>query len=475
MRLLQAGRVVDALAAARKAVAQGAECSTAHGFLATVLLQSGDREEAEIVITQALDRPAGSADAYDALAFVSIQLGEHIRANELYRRATDLAPRDARHWYNLASSERSLGRLEQAEVACTRAISIDRHHYQSYNLRSELRTQTESSNHIEEMERLLADSAVQERAVMFLGYALGKELDDLKRFADAFKWFERAATARRRHLSYNVAVDVNKLERIARTFSGPRSTDPQLSDVSSGYVFVLGMPRSGTTLVERMLTRLPRVRSNGETENLQRALSLASNPSERDVFLRFAAADPRSVSAHYRRLAGNLDAGIVIEKLPLNYLYLGSMARALPGASPVVVTRGVLDGCFAMYRTLFGGAYPFSYDLRELGVYYAAYTRLMTHWRGLFGDWVTEVRYEDVVTLPKTEGRRLAEAIGTAWTDEAADIEKNTQVSMTASASQVRRPIYRSSVGRWRNYRDYLSPLITALQGAGVHCAELSE
>lgn len=468
MRLLQAGRVAEALPFARRAVEASPVCSPAYGLLATVLLRLGERNEAEAVIARAIDSPPGSGDAYDALAFVSLQLGEHQRANALYRRAAERTPNEARFWYNLASSERSLGHFAEAEAACDRAIAIDPGHYQSYLLRSELGPQTDARNHIDAMERLLAEPAADDRARMFLGYALGKELDDLRQYDRAFDWYARAAAARRRHLSYDVASDERKFARIREVYVDARPADETLRELSTRFIFIMGLPRSGTTLAERILMGLPGVRSNGETENFSQALLSSAPASGPDVFSRCAAADPERVAKSYSALAGGTDATRLIEKLPLNYLYVGAIQRALPGSTAILLARSPIDNCFAMYRTLFGAAYPFSYDFGELARYYAAYDRLMGHWRQLFGRWLVEIRYEHLAEEPVRTGMAMAAASGLPWNDGAVEIEKNTAVSMTASASQVRRPIYRSSVGRWRNYRGHLRPLVEALRAAGV-------
>ena len=468
MRLLQAGRIAEALPFARRAVAASRMCSPAHGLLAAVLLRLGERDEAEDVIERAIDSPPGNGDAYDALAFVSLRLGDHQRANALYRRAAERAPNEARFWYNLASSERSFGRLAEAEAACNQAIAIDPRHYQSYLLRSELRPQTSESNHIDIMERLLADPAANDRARMFLGYALGKELDDLRQYDRAFGWFARAAAARRLHLSYDVATDERRMSRIIEVYAEAQPPHEALRELSTPFVFIMGLPRSGTTLAERILMRLPGVRSNGETENFSQALLSAAPSTGSDVVARCAAAEPGLVAERYRMLAAVAGTSRVIEKLPLNYLYVGAIQRALPGSTPIVLSRSPIDSCFAMYRTLFGAAYPFSYDFGELARYYAAYDQLIGHWRRIFGQWLVDIRYEDLVDEPVRTGTAMATACGLPWDDDAVEIEKNTAVSMTASASQVRRPIYRSSVGRWRNYRAHLDPLVRALRAAGV-------
>jgi hypothetical protein len=459
-----------ALAHAERRVKGARVCQPEHGLIASILLKLGRAADAEQVVTHALTLQTGSADAYDGLAFMSMSLGEHDRANQLYRRATELAPRDPRFWYNLACSERSLGRLAQAEAACDRAIAIDAGHYASYLLRSELKVQTASANHVEELKARLSQLPDDYRARVFLGYALGKELDDLERFDEAFRWFSSAARTRRERLDYNVALDVRKLERIAQIYDsdspkalqGAAGVSPATVD-SSRFIFIVGLPRSGTTLVERILTGLPGVRSNGETDNFSQAL-LAASTGEGDVFARAARAGPDAVASEYARLAlAGPAANAVVEKMPLNYLYVGAIRRALPAARILLVSRSPLDSCFAMYRTLFAAGYPFSYDLAELGHYYAAYDRLMDHWRATLGAYLHEVHYSDLVREPKRVGAAIATRCGLTWTDAAVDIQQNKSVSLTASASQVRRPIYGSSSGRWRRYERHLGALISSL------------
>jgi tetratricopeptide (TPR) repeat protein len=213
-----AGRLPEALKFPERAVAGQRTCVPAHGMLATILLRLGRAREAETVVRRALECEPGVADAFDGLAHVSMLLGEHPRSNALYRRVVELAPETPRFWYNLASSERSFGRLAEAEAACNRAIALDAAQYPSYLLRSELRIQAADANHVEELQSLLARPGIEDRARVPLGYALAKELDDLQRFDEAFHSFHTAASTRRRHLAYDVAVDERKLQRIKEVF-----------------------------------------------------------------------------------------------------------------------------------------------------------------------------------------------------------------------------------------------------------------
>ena len=480
-KLMSAGRFAEALPLAQRAVVGQRVCLPTHGMLATILLRLGRRDDAESVISEALALQQGPADAYDALAHVCALLGQHERSHSLYRRTVTLAPDDPRFWHNLASSERSLGRLREAEEACDRTIALDRARYATFLLRSELRVQTGDANHVAELQIELSRNGPDDRARMFLGYALAKELDDLKRYDEAFQCLAAASAIRRRHLAYDVAVDQRKLKRIEEVFaestiavstraptgnsSGASICESSADASSSRHVFIVGLPRSGTTLLEHMLIGLSNVRSNGETDHFGQALLSAAPRDRGDVFAGAAAADPAVVAARYEQLAGGGSKhDRVIEKLPMNYLYLGAIYRALPGAKLVLVNRHPVDSCFAMYRILFGEAYPFSYDFDDLAKYYAAYERLMDHWRASLGDALYEVTYEDLVKEPARVGAGVAGYCGLQWNDQAVEVHKRSTVSLTASAAQIRRPIYGSSSGRWRHYERHLQPLIEALR-----------
>jgi hypothetical protein len=195
----------------------------------------------------------------------------------------------------------------------------------------------------------------------------------------------------------------------------------------------------------------------------------AAPPTGSDVFARAAASDPDAVATRYARLAeGDAGSDKVIDKQPMNYLYLGAIRRALPDSKLVLVSRQPLDSCFAMYRTLFASAYPFSYDFEDLARYFAAYERLISHWRASFGDTLHEVRYEELVREPARACAAVAEYCGLQWDPRALEVHERASVSLTASAAQIRRPIYGSSSGRWLHYRSHLQPLVAALRRLGV-------
>jgi tetratricopeptide (TPR) repeat protein len=433
------------------------------------LIALGRRSEAIAVHEEALKLTSSSADAFDALAFFARQLDRHALSNDLYRRAVELAPQDPQFWYNLATSERSLGRLVAAADACDRALAINPSLRAALLLRTEVSRATSAANHVDELTALIAATGEEADAV-FLLFALGKEFHELGEYDRAFASFSRGAAMRRLNLRYDVRQDERKLKRIEEVFSEP--TPPPLDRRVGRHIFIVGMPRSGTTLTERILGGLAGVRSNNETDNFSTALLRCAPPEGGDVFARAAGADFAAVAREYETLAvSDGFTGKVIEKLPFNYLYIGAILRAFPKSPVLWVKRDPLDTCFAMYRTLFGTAYPFSYDFEELARYYVAYDSLMRHWERLFPTRITSVDYEAIVRMPGIVAPHLAERCGLVWTPRALDLTLNKSASLTASAAQVRGQIYSSSSGMWRNYAEHLEPLRQGLLKRGVALA----
>jgi hypothetical protein len=438
-----------------------------HARLVRALAEAGRRVEALAELENASCLPGGRAEDHEHLAFMAFGLGAHEIARAMYARVAQLLPGDATAWYNLASSERTLGRLDVAEQACDRALALDPGMAKAALLRSQLRAQRPDANHVHELRRWLA-KAPDDGAVVLLSYALGKELDDLGDYDEAFRYFSMGASNRRRNLSYDVERDAWKLRRIRETFDAQRLLRaPPLQ--ATEYGFIVGLPRSGTTMIERVLTGNPEIVANGETDHLLKALMDGSQPDEQDVFLRIAESDPSQVRRAYaQRAADPWGRRLVLEKLPFNYLYAGAIRLTLPQARILLVTRSPADNCFAMFSTLFGSGYPFSYDLAELARYFVAYRELMAHWMAVLPDQMLEVSYEGFIEHPAKQGARLAAHLGVEWSDTMVNIENNPASTATASAAQVRRPIYKTAAGRWRNYATHLGPLLGALEAAGV-------
>lgn len=393
-------------------------------------------------------------------------------AHAAFQQAARLAPGHPAVLFNLATTARFLGRAAEAERAYDQVIAAAPDAWEAYRNRSELRRQTAGRNHVRELEAALARPGLPWRAEVQLGYALGKELEDLGQYERAFEQFERGARARRSHMRYDVGEDVSAMAQIAQTFNAAWCAPARLAAEPAGPIFIVGLPRAGSTLLERMLGRHSQVQALGELQAFGQALgetlrrSGAPPPANKAAMIAASASlPPESVGAAYLASTAPLrDPGPrFIDKLPINFLYAGLIARALPGAGIVHITRAPLDACVAIFKTLFDEAYPYAYDLAELAAYHNAYRRLMGHWRAVLGERLVEVAYEDLVADPARTLAALLPRLGLAMEAACLAPEADASPVMTASASQVRSPVHARSVDSARRYRERLGPLIAAL------------
>jgi tetratricopeptide (TPR) repeat protein len=437
-----------------------------------------ERDEEAISLLQTVAE-ADHCDARirDQIGRLLASLQLHEEALEQYRAAADLEPDNARIQYNLATAQRFLGQLEEAEASLDRGLEIDPYDFEAQAMRSSLRKQTPSNNHVEMLQRLLRDPAFPAEGTANIFYALAKEFDDLDQPDESFGYLNKGASARRQGMSYDVETDVEIMSAIVRTFDEAFFSVARAGADSDEPIFIIGMPRTGTTLVERILGSHSSVFAAGELDNfgreVMRQIGETATPSEltrtqiveKSATLDFArlgrdyisSTRPATGQTHY-----------FIDKLPFNYLYVGLVRVALPNAKIVNLTRHPMATCYAVYKQFFRDAYPFSYDLGDLGRYYIAYRQLMQHWREVLPGAVCFVAYEDVVRNTESEARRLLDFCGLDWEPRVLEFQSNRQASTTASASQVRQPVYDTSIDRWRAYHEYLVALETMLRDAGI-------
>jgi tetratricopeptide (TPR) repeat protein len=502
------GRPGDALESFDRALAARPDYADALNNRGNVLKMLGRREEALASYAAAIDanprfvealcnrgflewslgRPADAVASYDrALAIDPAQVEAHnVRAIALtslnrpldalagYDAALALKPDFADALGNKGMLLAELGLLDQAREALERAIDLEPAKVRAYYNLTLCRKMARDEPCVLALERLAREPdiyGVDDQ--IYLRYALAKACADIGDAARSFEQLGIGAALKRGQTSYDEAEAIGRLEQARRAY--PRARLRALAgsgDPSPAPIFIVGMPRSGSTLIEQILASHPGVFATGESDLLVRTISgLAPEArvmlADPDAPAEQSAKAFHDIGEAYARMLALVapDAARVTDKALENFSQLGLIHLALPNARIIHTRRDPVDTCLSCFQKLFGGDLPYSYDLGELGRYYRAYERVMAHWREVLPEGVMlEVDYEAATADLETQARRLIAHCGLEWDDRCLDFHNTKRWVHTASAAQVREPVYRSSVGKWRAYEPFLGPLIEALR-----------
>lgn len=324
--------------------------------------------------------------------------------------------------------------------------------------------------HVDVMLKLLQATKTSPRSNIFLFYALARRLERMKDWPKAFDHYSRGAAAVRSALNYKSCVDLEQLRALTRVL--PRVLDSAQIDFSaetfSRPIFIVGLPRTGSTLVERILSSHSQVESLGETRFAEIALKSALGPLTPEAL---QIRGPVGVSTleqirqdYFDQVAFRLRGrGNFIDKLPMNFQILPLLAMVFPDAAFVYTSKSPMATCFSMFKQLFTGAYPYSYDLDELGAYYCAHREMLSIWEQTLGARLISISYESLVNEPEAQTRYLLQCLDLSEEPLCFEPQKNPAASMTASATQIRDPIRSDLAEQWRHYNDSLAPLEAAL------------
>lgn len=397
--------------------------------------------------------------------------GKYPDAHRCFLRAVELDRNNPQYLANLASSFIFMGDTKQAETLYSEVVKRTPKDYRAWYNLSTLRKQSASGNHIRKLEKLLKSLQPNDAGMPDVCFALAKEYEDLGKDKRSFHYLKRGADCVRRRMQYDVQMDVSLMQRITDLFDSKYFENTQPATPRRGPIFVLGLPRSGTTLVDRIISSHSQVESLGEINDLALTLNRVGQSLDRQQLLESSIRmDPDEFGQNYIDSVSRygLSAPFFIDKTLTNYLYIGLIAKALPGAVIFHVHRHPVDSCLALYRALFREGNPFSYNLDDLAKYYIAYDRLMKHWHSMLPESVLEVSYEELVDEQEKVSKGLISKVGLDWEPACLEFHRNESPVATASAAQVNKPIYRDALARWHRFETQLEPLIAQLQEAGI-------
>ncbi len=406
------------------------------------------------------------------------QVGMPDRAWPLYKKASELQPGVDLFQENRATSGVFLGKIDEAREILTGLLSRNPEHQRNHLSLARL-DKAKDREHIDQMKAVLRTTNLSPDKNVFMYYAIGKELEDLQEWDEAFRYFKMAGDAATSVADYDVKTDLQLIDKIIAVCNADWLRDGAIDSAADKSprepIFIVGLPRTGTTLTDRIIASHSKVSSVGETQFMQMTVRRESGIDSEEkmtpeMIEATAKMDIDVIARGYMEMLSYRfgDAPMFVDKLPFNILYLGYIAKAYPKARIVYIHRNPMDACFAMYKQVFTWAYKFSYTLEGLGEFYVAFNRLLNHWRNVLGERLIEVEYEALVADQENQTRRLIASLGLDFEEACLNPDQNESVSATASSVQVREKVHTRSVNRWKNYEMQLQPLKQHLEGAGI-------
>jgi len=471
LALKELERYQEAEAAYRKALELKPDNPETIANLGSLLRLENKLDESELVFKHGLETCPANHLLYHNYGVLLDHIGDTSGALKAFRQAVAIKPNYVTALTSLGMNLEQSGEIDEAAVCFRRALTIEPGNVQARKFLTALEGENVSQTDILQMEDLISSATVSHKERVHLSYALGRAHEKTEDYNRAFEYFKKGAELKRSSTSYNIHEDELLIERIIKTMTADllrgKSGAGNMSDLP---IFILGMPRSGTTLVEQILASHSQV--FGADELSEMALAINTTREEYDL------------QEVYPEIVGDMSAEMlsrsgeayvdalqkiapgsprVTDKMPSNFIYIGLIHLILPNAKIIHCRRNPIDTCLGCYKVEFIEKLDYTYDLESLGRYYRAYDRLMTHWHDLLPGKIYDLSYEALVANQEDQTRKLLEFCNLPWEDNCLSFQDTKRTVRTASSSQVRKPIYKSALGRWKKYASHLGPLLQAL------------
>jgi tetratricopeptide (TPR) repeat protein len=439
--------------------------------------KAGDLEVATSLAKQLADHffdtPMHAAQFGKVLSY----LGLLEDAKKHYLRACELDPDASQHYFNLAAVLHSLGEADAARRVVDRCLEINPDEPNAHLLRANLRTKSEEDNNVAALEAAYERSADRPNDRVRLSFALAKELEDLGNFRRSFEVLAEGNALRRQGLNYDLQKDLDKIYAIRDAYSAAQFERDIVGHINAEPIFVIGLPRTGVTLVERVLESHSVVTSYGETMTfpqkiVDHCMRLPDMPAASSAELA-----SKSLSVDYAALGEDYIAAArpatsvmahFVDAQPLNFMYMGFIRLALPKARMVLLQRDPMDTCYAIFRTLFANGHPYSNNLEELAHYLVAYRKLTDHWLAVIPEAIHVVKFEELLSEPRPVIENLLEYCSLSFEESCVGYFEASGAASSPAAAQTNRAFSRASIGSWKSYAEQLQPVADILAEAGL-------
>ena len=442
----------------------------ANNFLGKILITLGRPDSAYDYFNQAIELKPDFAEAHNNLGVALQDLGELDDAVQSYEYATLLNPKYFEAHHNLGIAYQSLGNIDSSVQSYEKALAISPDSAETYHNLSYLKKYSEKDHQISKMHSLLASNNLENSERIFLNLALARIYENLGNKNEFFKFLNEGNKLSKDELNYSIEQSSQEISTIKKLYSPPLNAIQELQSLDSSSnqpIFIIGMPRSGTTLVEQIISNHREVYGGGEINTLTNLIS--------PIIKNFIAGDIRQldqkaisyIRQEYQEMLNSINThkNIITDKLPLNFQYIGFILSAFPEAKIVHLKRDAIATCWSNYRCTFKSkANGYSYNFDDLAQFYNLYEDLMKFWHELYPNKIHDICYEDLTTNQEEETQKLLKYCDLDWDENCLNFHTNKRAVQTASSLQVREKMYQGSSDVWKQYWTHIQPLISGLK-----------
>ena len=460
------GQTHEAIESYEKALAIEPEFAEAHNNLANALKDLGEFSEAIIFYKQAIEVNPNYDDAYYNLGVSHHELGQTDEALNCYHKVLDINPDYADAHNNLGNILKELGQTDAAFNSYVQGLAIQPNNTMIHRNLGMMKKYTEGDTQFTHMQSLLSSTDLSQSDRVHLCFALAKAYEDLEMKDELFKTLNEGNDLRKKELNYSIEKDLIKHSTYCKLFKSSNKKPPSYESSAISPIFIVGMPRSGTTLVEQIISSHPKVHGAGELPALNNLVA----PIINDNLTNDNSLSDKNFSSVRQGYLNNLfslnvSESIITDKMPTNFENIGFILKAFPEAKIIHLKRDAMAICWSIYQRYFPAeGLGFPYNMEDLAKFYNSYAHMMAFWHELFPNQIYDISYEDLTKNQEEETKKLLEYCELEWDERCLNFHTNKRAVKTTSSMQVRQKMYQGSSEAWRKYEAYLGPLIKTLR-----------
>ena len=460
------GKLKEAVDCFQKSIAIQPNYPDAHNNLGNALVDLDQREAAIESYEWAVAYKPDYTQAYLNLAILFSKFNP-IKAVDYYKKAIIIDSNYDAAYFNLASTYRHLGLKDEAIAAYEKAIEIKPDYADAHKNLSAMKKYNKNDSQILQMELLLSKNDLNESDQISLNFALAKVNEDLGNDDDFFKFLNKGNKLRKKELNYTFNKDKEVILKIKEVFKTPlyQVKKPSIKKTALKPIFIVGMPRSGTSLVEQIISSHNEVYGAGELDFLAKIVAPGLKESINNKNF-FTEKTILSIREKYLKSLSSLNTSesFITDKMPLNFRFIGFILSAFPEAKIIHLNRDAMATCWSIYKHYFkSNGNGYAHNFKDLAAYYSLYKELMVFWNDLYPNKIFDISYEDLTINQEDETRKLLKYCELDWDENCLDFHTNTRAVKTTSALQVRQKMYQGSSEAWKKYEVHLQPLLNGL------------